>query len=56
MRPTINTTIKETMDGFRLVDPWARKTLSFNTLLQAVSYCREAGLSWTMADNTHAIA
>jgi hypothetical protein len=45
----MSTTITTTPAGYYLTDPRSRRTITFASILQAVSYCRENGLIYTLA-------
>lgn len=45
----MSTTIKTTTQGYSVKNPWNGRTESFNSILQAVSYCRNHGLIYRLA-------
>lgn len=45
----MSTTINNTMSGYSVKNPWNGQLVSFNSILQAVSYCRNHGLIYRLA-------
>lgn len=45
----MSTTINNTTQGYQLKNPWNGQLVAFNSILQAVSYCRSNGLIYRLA-------
>lgn len=45
----MSTTINNTNAGYVLKNPWNGQQVSFNSIIQAVSYCRNHGLRYSLA-------
>lgn len=45
----MSTTIREQMGRYYVVNPWNKRTETFNSVLQAIDYCRMSGLVYSLA-------